>query len=81
MGVAVLGIALTTGAGAVTLNPAGMASAVSLRALLARARAAGKEVVVHLPLGGGTKEVIVASAAALGQTATFNNGLRLGWRL
>ena len=43
---------------------AGMASAVSLRALLARARAAGKEVVVHLPLGGGTKEVIVATAGS-----------------
>ena len=43
---------------------AGMASAVSLRALLARARSAGKEVVVHLPLGGGTKEVIVATAGS-----------------
>jgi len=43
---------------------AGMASAVSLRAQLARARASGKEVVVHLPLGGGTKEVIVASAGS-----------------
>jgi protease-4 len=43
---------------------AGMASSVSLRAQLARARAAGKEVVVHLPLGGGTKEVIVASAGS-----------------
>jgi protease-4 len=43
---------------------AGMASAVSLRDQLARARAAGKEVVVHLPLGGGTKEVIVATAAS-----------------
>lgn len=43
---------------------AGMASAVSLRALLARARAAGKEVVVHLPMGGGTKEVLVASAGS-----------------
>jgi len=43
---------------------AGMATAVSLRAQLARARAAGKEVVVHLPLGGGTKEVIVATAGS-----------------
>jgi len=43
---------------------AGMASASSLRSLLAKARAAGKEVVVHLPLGGGTKEVLVASAAS-----------------
>lgn len=42
----------------------GMAGAASLRALLARARAAGKEVVVHLPMGGGTKEVYVASAAS-----------------
>lgn len=42
----------------------GMASATSLRALLARARGAGKEVVVHLPLGGGTKEVIVATGAS-----------------
>ena len=42
---------------------AGMASATSLRAQLARVRAAGKEVVVHLPLGGGTKEVYVASVA------------------
>ncbi|MBX3186172.1 MAG: signal peptide peptidase SppA [Labilithrix sp.] len=41
----------------------GMASATSVRRLLARARAAGKEVVVHLPLGGGTKEVIVATGA------------------
>lgn len=43
---------------------AGMATSVSLRAQLARARAAGKEVVVHLPLGGGTKEVIVATAGS-----------------
>jgi protease-4 len=43
---------------------AGMATAVSLRALLLRARAAGKEVVVHLPLGGGTKEVIVATGGS-----------------
>lgn len=42
----------------------GMAAATSLRSLLARARAAGKEVVVHLPMGGGTKEVLIASAAS-----------------
>jgi protease-4 len=41
-----------------------MATSASLRALLARARAAGKEVIVHLPLGGGTKEVIVATAGS-----------------
>ena len=46
----------------IKLLSAGMATAVSLRDLLARARSAGKEVVVHLPMGGGTKEVIVASA-------------------
>jgi protease-4 len=43
---------------------AGMASATSLRAVLGRARAAGKEVVVHLPMGGDTKEVYVATAAS-----------------
>jgi protease-4 len=43
---------------------AGMATSMSLRDQLARARAAGKEVVIHLPLGGGTKEVIVASAGS-----------------
>lgn len=42
----------------------GMAGATSLRAVLSRMRAAGKEVVVHLPLGGGTKEVFVATAAS-----------------
>jgi protease IV len=41
----------------------GMAGAASLRRELARLRAAGKEVVVHLPMGGGTKEVFVASVA------------------
>lgn len=41
----------------------GMAAATSLRTQLARVRAAGKELVVHLPVGGGTKEVYVASAA------------------
>lgn len=43
---------------------AGMGSAASLRAVLARARASGKDVVVHLPTGGDTKEVFVASAAS-----------------
>jgi protease-4 len=43
---------------------AGMAAATSLRAQLARAKAAGKEVVVHLPMGGGTKETYVASIAS-----------------
>jgi protease-4 len=43
---------------------AGMAGATSLRAQLARLRAAGKEVVVHLPMGAGTKEVYVATAAS-----------------
>ncbi len=41
----------------------GMASATSLREQLHRVRAAGKEVVVHLPVGGSTKEVYVASVA------------------
>jgi protease-4 len=41
----------------------GMASAASLRTQLVRAKAAGKEVAVHLPLGGDTKEIYVASAA------------------
>jgi protease-4 len=50
----------------------GMASATSLRAILERVRAGGKEVVVHLPLGGDTKDVYVATAANrifLGPTA------------
>src|SRR5262245_20574658 len=49
----------------VTLRSAsmGMAAASSLRSLLWRVREKGKEVVVHLPLGGDTKEVYVASAA------------------
>lgn len=42
---------------------AGLATATSLRVQLARLRAAGKEVVVHLPMGGGTKEIYVASVA------------------
>jgi protease-4 len=41
----------------------GMASATSLRAILLRARAAGRDVVVHLPVGGMTKELYVATAA------------------
>jgi len=40
----------------------GMATATSIRTQLARLRAAGREVVVHLPLGGATKELYVASA-------------------
>jgi protease-4 len=41
----------------------GFATAASLRGVLHRARAVGKTVVVHLPLGGGTKETYVAAAA------------------
>ena len=41
----------------------GLATASSIRQLLARWRAAGKTAVVHLPLGGGTREVFVAAAA------------------
>jgi protease-4 len=41
----------------------GMANATSLRSILMRARAAGREVVVHLPVGGTTKELYVATAA------------------
>jgi protease-4 len=40
-----------------------IATATSLRGLVARARAAGKRVVVHLPNGGGTKETYVAAGA------------------
>lgn len=47
----------------VKLLSAGLAAVTSLRAQLARARAAGKEVVVHLPMGGGTKETYLASVA------------------
>jgi protease IV len=43
---------------------AGMASVTSLRAILAAARTAGKQVCVHLPRGGGTKEVYVATVAS-----------------
>jgi len=51
---------------------AGFATSASLRAVLARARAAGKRVVVHLPQGGGTRETYAAMAAdqvLLGPTA------------
>jgi len=41
----------------------GFAAAASLRNVILRARAAGKQVVVHLPLGGGTKETYFAVAA------------------
>ena len=41
---------------------AGMATATSLRAELLRLRAAGREIVFHLPLGGDTKELYVAVA-------------------
>lgn len=40
----------------------GTATAASVRGILGRARAAGKRVVVHLPLGGGTREAFVAAA-------------------
>ncbi len=39
-----------------------MASATSLRNVLARLATAGRELVVHLPLGGDTKELYVATA-------------------
>ena len=42
---------------------AGMATATSLHNELGRLRAAGREIVVHLPLGGDTKELYVAMAA------------------
>src|SRR5260370_8546103 len=41
----------------------GFAAATSLRSAMLRARAAGKQVVVHLPLGGGTKEAYFGVAA------------------
>lgn len=41
----------------------GFATATSLRELIARARVAGKQVVVHLPMGGGTREAYVGAAA------------------
>lgn len=42
----------------------GMATATALRGVLADARAKRRDVVVHLPVGGGTKEYYVASAAS-----------------
>lgn len=42
---------------------AGWAAAAGLRAVLLTLRAAGKQVVVHLPQGGGHKELYVAAAA------------------
>ncbi|HEY3816758.1 MAG TPA: signal peptide peptidase SppA [Polyangiaceae bacterium] len=51
---------------------AGFATGTSMRALITRARAAGKRVVVHLPQGGGTRETYTAVAAdevLLGPTA------------
>jgi len=42
----------------------GMATATSIRTQLARLRAADREVVVHLPLGGATKELYIAAAAS-----------------
>lgn len=53
---------------------AGLATATSLRALLARARSSGKRVVVHVPLGGGTRETYAAVAGdtlLLGPTSTL----------
>ena len=41
----------------------GMATATGFRDVLTRIAASGREVVVHLPLGGDTKELYVASAA------------------
>ncbi len=46
----------------------------ALRELILRVRRAGKEVVVHLPSGGGNRELFVASAASrvlLGPSATL----------
>jgi protease-4 len=54
---------------------AGFATSASLHAVLERARAAGKRVVVHLPQGGGTRETYVAMAAdrvLLGPTAALS---------
>ena len=42
----------------------GMATATSLRAVLARVRTARRDLVVHLPNGGGTKELYVATVAS-----------------
>ncbi len=41
----------------------GFASLASVRSVLARARAAGKRVVLYLPLGGGTREAYLATIA------------------
>jgi protease IV len=41
----------------------GLATCASIRDMLARARNAGKELIVQLPRGGGTKETYVAAAA------------------
>jgi protease-4 len=41
----------------------GTATAESLRAIVLRWREAGKKAVVHLPLGGGTRETFVAASA------------------
>ncbi|MFW6051032.1 MAG: signal peptide peptidase SppA [Myxococcota bacterium] len=52
--------------GAVFVIPplaAGWATCTALRDVLVGLRAAGKEVVVHLPRGGGNRELFVASAA------------------
>ena len=42
----------------------GMSAATSLRNILGRVRAGGKELVVHLPMGGDAKEIYVASVAS-----------------
>ncbi len=41
----------------------GMASATSLHGVLAKVAAGGRELVIHLPLGGETKEIYIASVA------------------
>ncbi len=41
----------------------GMATARSLRTMLARVRDTGRDVVVHLPMGGDTKDIYVATGA------------------
>ncbi len=53
----------------------GMAVGESLRGALARVRAAGRELVVHFPLGADTKETFVGVAASrlvLGPQATLS---------
>jgi len=53
---------------------AGWAVCASLRDVVARLRAAGKEVVAYLPQGGGNRELFVASSASrllLGPQATL----------